>query len=441
MTNRKWLIIWLIFTAAFLIRALVVINSSTQPAAYMPDASLFSELGLKLANAEKPLSLIASKAFPVNACPVYPIFLGILFKIFGNNLIYIKLAQCFLGALTCIIIYFIAKELFDKKIALIALLLSGFYPVFIKLSDLLFTEGLFVLVLSIAVLFLIRNLKSSSLQGLFYSGISFGFAALTRQTGLGLLLFLLPAIFYFRSKKFTFNKNLKGIFVLIAAFFLVIVPWLARTYLVSGAVLPVSDDGGRVLYSSYAPLKGKIFGVVPQDDVVREAEAIESAGERNAYFVRKTIELIRRDPGRLWKLEALKVAYLWSPFDWEVLKNGLATYNWFYSSFMVFSLYGLFLIFKRGKAEPSFYILILPLLYFQFVYLVFQGSPRYRIPMEPFLIILAGLGIANFYKRWSRKIVPTVIISTVFLVNFMCFLNTDSVKVYIRTILQNAGIW
>jgi len=441
MANRRWLIIGLIFTAAFLVRMALVIDSGFQPASNMPDASLFNELGLRLANAENPISLISGKDFPENVCPVYPIFLGILFKIFGNNLIYIKLAQCVLGALTCIIIYFIAKELFDEKIALIASLLSTFYPVFIKLSDLLFTEGLFVLLLSIAVLFLVKSMKSGNLQDFFYSGISFGFAALTRQTGLGLLLFLLPAVFYFRSKKFTFKRNLKGIFVLAAAFLLVIIPWLARTYWVSGALLPVSDTGGKALYSSYAPEKGKIFGVIPQDDVVREAEAIESAGERNAYFLRKTIELIQRDPGRLWKLEALKVAYLWSPFDWEVLKNGLATYNWFYSSFIFFSLYGLFLIFKRGKMEPSFYILILPLLYFQFAYLVFQGSPRYRIPMEPFLIILAGLGIANFYKHWPRKTVPTLIISMVFLINFMCFLNTDSVKVYIRTIMQNAGIW
>ena len=52
--------------------------------------------------------------------PLYPIFLALMFKIFGDHLVAIQLIQIVLSALTLLLIYSTAKRLFGEHAALVA---------------------------------------------------------------------------------------------------------------------------------------------------------------------------------------------------------------------------------------------------------------------------------------------------------------------------------
>jgi hypothetical protein len=47
--------------------------------------------------------------------------------------------------------------------------------------------------------------------------------------------------------------------------------------------------------------------------------------------------------------------------------------------------------------------LLLFIVYLNSLHLVFPASLRYRLPIEPFLIILASAGAIHLVDRWSQK--------------------------------------
>src|SRR3989338_10284329 len=52
--------------------------------------------------------------------PFYSFFLAVIYRIFGHSYLAVRIAQSFLGALSCVILYFIALKLINKNVALIS---------------------------------------------------------------------------------------------------------------------------------------------------------------------------------------------------------------------------------------------------------------------------------------------------------------------------------
>ena len=60
--------------------------------------------------------------------PVYPLFLGVIYYVFGHNLIIVQLIQTLLGMGICLLVYFIATIVSDRKVASISAYVCCFYP-------------------------------------------------------------------------------------------------------------------------------------------------------------------------------------------------------------------------------------------------------------------------------------------------------------------------
>ncbi|MBI4489167.1 MAG: hypothetical protein HY694_08780, partial [Deltaproteobacteria bacterium] len=224
--------------------------------------------------------------------------------------------------------------------------------------------------------------------------------------------------------------------VLSTVFVLTLVPWTVRNWKVHGAFIPVSTVGGFAVYGSFHPPQGKYFGVYPDDEVVAQSESIASEVERSKFFMAEGIKFLRQHPEKIPKLEVLKLLFFWSPFDWEIIGEGL--YNPIYGWILPLSIVGMILSLKRPRQEMVL-CLILPIVYYQILSLVFYGSPRTRVLVEPFLVLFASFAAWSWIQKSPQRSLP--IFAVWILVNLALFLYSPDVKTGAAQFLHRVGLW
>lgn len=422
-----YLFIW--FIAAFILRVVLNLNNQFTIGGDSPKYLLIADFikngfGYSL-GANKP------SAFGL---PLYPYFLAGLKILFGTNIFCIQIAQAFLGALSCLIIYFIALEIFNRRVADVSLLIMTFYYFLIKQCGIIYPETLYIFFLTLSILFLIKAIKSPENKKNY---ILFGFLfALVILTNCGLLFFpfIVAVIIFLKLKS---KKVLINTLTMLAVFLIPILIWTARNYMVFKEFILLPNKGGALFYSSWTPPEGKIFGLKTKDEVTEKGGLIVSESERKSYYYRKGWEAILANPKQALKLLVLKNLYFWSIFDWETLGNG--TYNFSTAFILPFFIASFFFM----KKKNIFYVLpfIILILYYVLLTNIFMGLPRYRMQIEPFLIILAAFGMVSWYEKSQHKYIFYLCIAVWLFVNIFLFTHSSLTKDLTKNFAIRIGIW
>jgi 4-amino-4-deoxy-L-arabinose transferase-like glycosyltransferase len=176
--------------------------------------------------------------------------LAAVFVIFGRSLVAVRIVQCLLCALTCVMVYFTAKEVTNERVAGIASLIFGFYPNSILYSARTLSETTYFFILSIFCLALVRQFKAPSVQTSIASGLSFGMLMLTKS-----ITMLLPPFLALVLLSADYRKRLWPAMVCIIAMMLVaalvLSPWVIRNYRLTGRIILSSTWGGTPFYQGY----------------------------------------------------------------------------------------------------------------------------------------------------------------------------------------------
>lgn len=392
----KWIekkhIVVLIFFVALIVRLLFVNYSAGIPTS---DATSYDRLGLSVSEGK---GYVESDGSPYSfRPPLYPLFLGIIYKFFGHSYFAVRMIQSVIGAFTCVFIFIIGKKICNYKVGILSAFLSVIYPPFIKSAELLLTELVFTFLLTILIFYLLKIQKDMKIKHCIIFGLALGVAALTRSAILLFPFFIVPIFVY--SRKYTFLNKLVRYIIILLFFLLALLPWSIRNFNVYHRIIPIATQGGITFYSSYCPPDG-IFGKLAtmQDPIIREASKIISPVVRSEFLVKKTLDFILNNPKEVVILEFKKVLYLWAPFDWEIIGN--RWFNFVYVIILPFFAFGLFLSFRKFK---QFYPVLLPIVYIQIMSLFFYGSPRFRLPVEPFIFILSAIGILSLAEHFLKK--------------------------------------
>src|SRR4051812_3096307 len=72
--------------------------------------------------------------------PVYPAFLAVLYKLFGQDQVYVAAAQTGLFAMICLLVFAIARRVTTEGIAGVAALATAFFPPIPYFGALVMTE-------------------------------------------------------------------------------------------------------------------------------------------------------------------------------------------------------------------------------------------------------------------------------------------------------------
>ncbi len=333
--------------------------------------------------------------------PGYPFFLALLFFAFGKSLVFVRITQAIMSALTVVLVYKLAKNLFNKKIAIFSAILAAIYPPFIFYSGLILTETIytFLMVVSFYLINKDFNKRNSILFGTF-----FGLAALMRTESILIVLFTLFVLFLSskQKKKIIINGTLIFFFM-----FLVITPWSIRNYTLYDQFFLINTQYGIDLamatYPEYSRGETSYVPEIPIED--KNLTPIELADiyskQAKKYVLENPFFYIKRSIYKLFKFWIGSHTVALSGF---VESFGTAIKNEHYFVFftkailLVFNtilvILGLLGLkrFVKDKRITSFHraLFISPIIAKVLIHSVFIGFVRFQIPIMPFVLVLTS---------------------------------------------------
>lgn len=369
--------------------------------------------------------------------PLYPALLAAVYW-FGGNDLAARIMQAVLGAGLVLLVASFARWVLDPRSAVIAAWFAAVYPVFLTLAPRLLSEALFTFLVAAALAALGWLLAARDWKRAVLVGALCGLIALTRASGLGFAV-VLSGLFVALAVSVPIRSRLLLAATILVACALVVSPWTVRNWVRVGALVPVSVEFGRNLYSGWVSVPdGRLFGNTAVDDTTRYADAALGEVERDRYVQEKAVAFLQSRPSIVPRYIVLKSMYFWSPLDWDVIGYGQGTFNGLYVALMPFVFLGLWVTWRQ--APSAFWICVVTTAYFWALALLGSTTPRYRYPAEPALFAIAAAGLLAFVadtaSRHHRWIAAGWVGANALAIPF-----SSQMRLLLREILVRLGLW
>ncbi|MEW5995370.1 MAG: glycosyltransferase family 39 protein, partial [Candidatus Zixiibacteriota bacterium] len=360
-----------------------------------------------------------------------PYFLALLAWVTGSSVFWAKLLQVLVCFGTVFFLYRLAERLFGDKVALLAGLMYAFYGTLVLYETLFLIPVVFVFFLVWGMYRVVAYRDSHKFLAWLLTGLVFGLAAVSRPNVLLVIPFLMIWLFAVRRETQSFVACLKRPVALFLGVALAISPVTVRNALVTGDFILISSQGGVNLYLGNNPTANGLYMVMPEAELdeslswrdfipltktIAEKEAGHelSAAEQSAFWTGKAVSFITDNPGKFLGLVWKKTVYLLSGF--ENSDNMDVYHERTKSNLYAILLWSKPLYFPFGLLLPlaiaGVYIrrkdtrLLTPLYVFTIAYVpsivLFLVTARHRLPLAPFLIVIAAAGIVGLVQRWQR---------------------------------------
>ncbi len=376
--------------------------------------------------------------------PLYPVFLALHIVFFGDTLVAIVVTQTILSLMIIVLVYALARQIVPPDLnaaPLIAAALTSFYLPFVIYPQMILSETLYICLVLSGMLALVRvnaqaapapavDPRHRSLQPVVSSivaGLLFGLATLTRSQ----TLLTLPLIAGWMA--FAWRRHLWRPLVFLIVAGAVIAPWTMYNSRIYGGLVLVDTSGAYNLligaWSAHdgvrrdAPTRDFVLAMSPEQRVIPPSSTClphpgpqPSQAARQTAMVREGLCLIVDRPlafihKSLTELvDLFRINYTGA----ERLTNGFSTGRlpvWYVLMLFVLddTLYVLTLplgivgwsVVRRAAPDfqaPAsligvwliFNIVLTPLLF---------AINRFRMPLLPFVFILAAVTINGFFHR------------------------------------------
>ncbi len=332
--------------------------------------------------------------------PGFPLFLSGLYRLVGPNYPIVYLVLGGVGAASCVLTYFIARQLVSESSARVAALLACLYFPHIYFSTLLLSENLFVFTLCILMLVSLKLLRDSSVSIALLVGLSLGACILVRPFA-QLLVPLLVGLIVWRTTH-TLGQRFVAVGTMAMSAAFVVAPWTIRNSVGLGHPVLVSTNGGSTFYGGNNDLvssAGKSIGTWVSTRKLPGRDAIDRAPDEVAHD-RLEWQLgrdwLRGHPQRIPMLMAAKAARLILPDVDSSNRKYVALNLACYTPFLALMMVGLFRSVRRGNRRDPQWLLIHGIaLATLLTALIFWGSPRFRDANLPVLMIYAAVGLSR----------------------------------------------
>ena len=391
------------------------------------------------------LAIAAGQEFIHDAffrAPLYPLFLGVLYKVFGPNLFAVRVVQAMLGSASCGLVYLLARRTFSadpdrlrtETVARIAGFAMVCYPLAIYFDGELLIANLLVFLTLLGLVLLLRS-RDLDRQWLL-PGLAFGLAAVARPNVLAFVA-ILPVWLLLEYHRGAW-KRLAWLW---GAAALVILPVAARNYAVSHEFVPIAWQAGTNFYIGNNPSSDGATAVMPgtratwwggYNDVKNLAEQALGrplkGAEIDRYWLKRGFEFWRATPGKAVLL-TLRKLYLWFS-GFEVSNNrdiyffrrytflSLLIHDWRlvkipFGIVLPLAFVGVYLSRRSWRRLAPVYLFVISL---ALSFIVFFIADRFRMPIVPVALILATYGILHMMRLRGRALAAPTIIAAAALV-------------------------
>jgi 4-amino-4-deoxy-L-arabinose transferase-like glycosyltransferase len=354
--------------------------------------------------------------------PVYPYLLGGVYALSGDSVTAGRIVGALLGAAAVALLYLIVLRIWGRRIALIAAFLAAIFPSLVLLSRDLLSEQLFIALELGAVLCVLRFRGSGgALRWAVAAGVLCGGAALTRNPG-GVLVFAIALGVWTIRPRWQL-RALVAPLVVLACVALMMVPWTVRNWVELGRFVPVTSSTGFGLAGTYNaisesdgdhPAAWRTPVIVPEYEPLFRAPGVDEA-TLDATLRREAIDFAVAHPGYVAEVSALNLLRLFELTGDSVVGHqsvpvvqrgigsnvtnaeriGLALA-------LMLTAVGLVALFRSPLPRGPLFLWLVPILTVA-VAAPIAGLPRYRVPADPFLLILAAIGLSWLWQRASKR--------------------------------------
>jgi|GEM_PF-491916 len=387
--------------------------------------------------------------------PGYPIFLSIIYSLFGENNMAVVLVQIIIDSLTCVVIGLLSG-LVMRHGFLIAGIVSALNLNMIILSGMILTDTLFLFFFSLFILFSFFYLRKAKKMQLFLSITFLSIATLVRPVSYFLIvLLLLLLIIRFVLKKSSLKEVIQSLFVYLIPIVIVLGSVHHRNYHEYNSYSLVSQGGMHTLnwvvpavyqYSgqgSYQEGKNFAKSALEQSMVRDKIKTLpDNPFESSSYRMKVAKEALLElgllnivhawTGGTLINLVSPSVAYapivrkMDHPSFYATTGNGvfeklinyinntngltylsiIAIGSLFSIMFLFISLIGLYKLVLSLQFNKNNRVIIL-LSVLVIVYFFAITGPivgvKYRLPIEPIMTLFFSYVLINFIKKYKFK--------------------------------------
>jgi 4-amino-4-deoxy-L-arabinose transferase-like glycosyltransferase len=364
---------------------------------------------------------------------VMPVYMSLVFRFFGENLLIGRLGLSVFGSLTCVLIGSIAARLFSSRTGLLSGLGLALYPPHIYFAGVFYAEGIMIFWGAAAVYSAVRAMTSAhrTLWAV-AAGVTLGIGSLTRTLVIPwfaciCLAWLLHA-----------GRDWRGWWRPCAALLLAgaacILPWTYRNYLVYHAFIPVQTGFGVSLMEANNPFSNgshEDWNLDPGGTLWNDRLAQLPAGEREAVeaeygpILQKLrqkpsemevcvandqvlgpvgVHYLVHHPGHAARCAWRRFQSLYSPFSQTVNQNEHT--RPIFKLIAALSTYPVFLLAAFGMIRYAARFRRLSLLYLvigsvTFLLCIMTGTQtRYRLTLDPYFMIFAAAFVVQL-AQWT----------------------------------------
>lgn len=342
--------------------------------------------------------------------------LAFFIKLFGlyGGMTALRIFQAVLQTGSIMLVFFIARKIFNSKVGVLAVVLSIVYTADYWIANLILTESIFKFLVLCLVYFSIYAIEKRNVKCYVLGGLAWGLATLFRPT---ISIFPIIILIMWLIKKYSFKEMLKYGTATCIVFCILLAPWWIRNYSVFGKFIPFTLATGNPMlqgtYIDYDQAKshredGLSYTnfVYTSDSEAIKSEVTECLSVSDSEIIRNEMEiaqskyrlrnLIPKKPFQFlyWYTVGKTKCQVLDPFLWiDILGVKISFVKTYHQLILILSIIGSIFYFLNRKKNKLGIIPFATIIYFILIYLPFFCFARYFYPAIPCVIIFAAYGI------------------------------------------------
>jgi len=367
--------------------------------------------------------------------PLYPYFLGVVYRVIGHNMLGAAAIQLLIGAVSIMLVFLIAKKIAGNLVAVTSALILAFYGPLTFYDGLLLPEVLGIFANLGWLYLLIRQGTDFRLRGFFLAGILLGFSVLGRATALFFVIAI--GIWLLWILRVRLTRALVYLGALLLGILLIIAPVAVRNYAASGDLVFITSNGGLNFYLGnnenatgfYDTRTAKelrpVGGDVESDWTGKYQAELDTGrqlkpSEVSDYWFSKGAAFVREHPARFLSLTLRKCLLFWNGFEVAQVEDYNLSKEMYPSPFLLISFgivgpLGLVGMILTARRSSEFGLLQLVVVFYMLSISLFFITGRYRIHVVPVLSIFSAFTLWWLAEQITRKSFMKVLLTLLML--------------------------
>lgn len=412
------------FAVALALRAIYTWLAAGPDAFANSDAASYDEIAWNLARGLGFKASGAGGLYPTAfRPPLLPFVTSLLYRVTGHWFLGALWLQCVIGAFVPLALAELVRGTFGSSTARIAGWLAVVHPMLVFFSGSLMTEPLFALTLLVAMGASVSWVKTPRPGRALGTGLLWGLAILTRPNALAMPFVVIAWSWFPLGLTLRGSDRARQLAMLMLGVVLAVGPWTLRNARELHAFVPVTTGSGHALLDSNNDLiwrdpasRGGARSVVGEEPYVSRLKGLNEVQVDSATAAMAK-EFLAAHRAEWPTMAAAKLARFWrlhaegGPLTKQWHRNGTVLdvlVRWLDPLF-VWSIVILPLaiagavITLRGARRLFQSLPLATIAFFSASAMVYWGSLRMRVPIEPLVVLYAAVAIDAAWKTWRVR--------------------------------------